>query len=126
MAKFTQETIKGIKKGDKFTMVSFTGMNLGQYEVTATSKTQFKAVKSDGTELVFNRADGTQANANNPKYANKAVDLMDAPERKAPAPKKVDKKAAKKAEDKKVTKKEELPAEEDFDGEEDDGDWEEA
>ena len=125
MAKFTQETIKGIKKGDKFTIVSFTGMNLGQYEVTAVSKTQFKTVKSDGTELVFNRKDGTQANAKNEKYANKAVDLMDAPERKAPAPKKVDKKAAKKAEDKKV-EKEELPAEEDFDGEEDDEDWEEA
>ena len=130
--KFTQDTIKGIKKGEKFTMVSFTGMNLGQYEVTATSKTQFKAVKTDGTELIFNRADGTQANANNPKYANKAVDLMDAPERKAPTPKKVEatgaipapKKAAKKADTK--VEKQEIPAEEDFDGEEDDGDWEEA
>ena len=123
--KFTQDTIKGIKKGDKFTMVSFTGMNLGQFEVTAVSKTQFKTVRSNGDELVFNKADGTQANANNPKYANKAVDLMDAPERKAPAPKKATKKATKKAEDKKV-ETEELPADEDFDGEEDDGDWEEA
>lgn len=122
MAKtFTQDTIKGIKKGDKFTMVSFTGMNLGQYEVTAVSKTQFKAVKTDGTELIFNRADGTQANANNPKYANKAVDLMDAPERKAPTPRKV----TPKAEEPQV-ENEELPADEDFDGEEDDEDWEEA
>lgn len=132
MAKFTQETIKGIKKGDKFTIVSFTGMNLGQFEVTAVSKTQFKTVKSDGTELVFNRADGVQANANNAKYANKAVDLMDEPERKAPTPKKAapkkaetPKKASKKAEDTKV-EEQELPAEEDFDGEEDDADWEEA
>lgn len=124
--KLTQDTIKGIKKGDKFTIVSFTGMNLGQFEVTAVSKTQFKTVKSNGDELVFNKADGTQANANNPKYANKAVDLMDAPEKKVPAPKKAAKKADKKAESKKVTKKEELPAEEDFDGEEDDEDWEEA
>ena len=123
MANYTQNTIKGIKKGDKFTMVSFTGMNLGQYEVTAVSKTQFKAVKSDGTELIFNRADGTQANANNPKYANKAVDLMDAPERKAPTPRK----AAPKAEAPKAkVETEELPADDDFDGEEDDGDWEEA
>lgn len=121
MANFTQNTIKGIKKGDKFTMVSFTGMNLGQYEVTAVSKTQFKAVKADGTELIFNRADGTQANANNPKYANKAVDLMDAPERKAPTPRKAETKKATKVETK------ELPAEDDgFDGEEDDEDWEDA
>lgn len=123
MAKFTQDTIKGIKKGDKFTMVSFTGMNLGQYEVTAVSKTQFKAVKTDGTELIFNRADGVQANANNPKYANKAVDLMDAPERKAPTPRKAAE--PKKAEAVK-TETQEIPADDDFDGEEDDGDWEEA
>lgn len=123
MAKFTQDTIKGIKKGEKFTMVSFTGMNLGQYEVTAVSKTQFKAVKSDGTELIFNRADGTQANANNPKYANKAVDLMDAPERKAPTPRKA---AAPKKNTKVEVEEQELPADEDFEGEEDDGDWEDA
>lgn len=120
MANFTQNTIKGIKKGDKFTMVSFTGMNLGQYEVTAVSKTQFKAVKADGTELIFNRADGAQANANNPKYANKAVDLMDAPERKAPTPRKAAPQKASK------TEEQELPADDDFDGEEDDGDWEDA
>ena len=126
MAKYSQNTIKDIKKGDKFTMVSFTGMNLGQYEVTATSKTQFKAVKTDGTELIFNRADGNQANANNPKYANKAVDLMDAPERKAPTPRKATEKKAAPAPAK--TEEQELPAEEDFDGEEDEdeGDWEEA
>lgn len=123
MAKFTQDTIKGIKKGEKFTMVSFTGMNLGQYEVTAVSKTQFKAVKSDGTELIFNRADGTQANANNPKYANKAVDLMDAPERKAPTPRKA---AAPKKNTKVEVEEQELPADEDFEGEEDDGGWEDA
>ena len=123
MAKFTQDTIKGIKKGEKFTMVSFTGMNLGQYEVTAVSKTQFKAVKSDGTELIFNRADGTQANANNPKYANKAVDLMDAPDRKAPTPRKA---AAPKKNTKVEVEEQELPANEDFEGEEDDGDWEDA
>lgn len=123
--KFTQDTIKGIKKGEKFTMVSFTGMNLGQFEVTAVSKTQFKAVRANGEELVFNRKDGVQANAKNEKYANKAVDLMDAPERKAPTPRKASKKASKKAEDIKV-EEQELPADEDFDGEEDDADWEEA
>lgn len=125
MANFTQNTIKGIKKGEKFTMVSFTGMNLGQYEVTAVSKNQFKAVKADGTELIFNRADGTQANANNPKYANKAVDLMEAPERKAPTPRKA---AApkKNAKAEAEVEEQELPADEDFDGEEDDGDWEDA
>ena len=129
MANFTQNTIKDIKKGAKFTMVSFTGMNLGQYEVTAVSKTQFKAVKTDGTELIFNRADGVQANANNPKYANKAVDLMDAPERKAPTPRKATPKADTEADIKPADAKveeAELPAEEDFDGEEEDGDWEEV
>lgn len=129
MAKnFKQDTIKGIKKGEKFTMVSFTGMNLGQYEVTAVSKTQFKAVNAKGDELIFNRKDGVQANAKNPKYANMAVDLMDAPERKAPTPRKAEKpakKSGKKAEEK-VEEKVDLPADEDFDGEEDDEDWEEA
>jgi len=83
MISYTQKTIKDIKKGNTFSMVSFTGMNLGQFEVTAVSKSQFNAVKADGSELIFNRADGTQANAANAKYANKAVDKLPIPERKA-------------------------------------------
>jgi hypothetical protein len=129
MANYTQKTIANIKKGEKFSMVSFTGMNLGQYEVTAVSKNQFKAVKTDGTELIFNKKDGEQANANNPKYANKAVDLMEAPERKVPAAKPATKteKPAGKTKPETKTETKEQDAGEDFEGEEsgDDG-WEEA
>jgi hypothetical protein len=97
MAKtYTTKTLATIKKGDIVTLLSFTNMNLGQFEVTAVSKTQFKVISKKGAELVFNKKDGTQANAENAKYANKAVDKADLPERNTAGIKKP-KKAAKAA-----------------------------
>ena len=75
----TQTTLSSLKVGGKFSVTTFTGLNIGQFTVSSATKTQFSAVKADGTEMVFDRKTGAQLNASNPKYANKAVDLMDAP-----------------------------------------------
>lgn len=92
-------TLKNAKVGDKVSMLTFTGMNLGQFEITKAGKTKLAVMKKDGTQAEFSRETGIQTNANNPKYANKIVDPIDdtatkAVEKKAPA-----KKAAKKAEE---------------------------
>lgn len=96
----TISTLKTAKVGDKVTMLTFTGMNLGQFEVTKANKTKIAILKKDGTEAVFSRETGLQTNAENPKYANKVVDPMPEPEKKAPA-----KKAVKKAEEAPVEEK---------------------
>ena len=93
-------TLKTAKVGDKVTMLTFTGMNLGQFEITKASKTKIAILKKDGTEAIFARETGAQTNADNPKYANKVVDPMPEPEKKAPV-----KKAAKKVEEAPVEKK---------------------
>lgn len=83
-------TLKTVKVGDKVTMLTFTGMNLGQFEVTKAGKTKIAIVKKDGTQAEFSRETGLQTNADNPKYANKVVDLIPETEKKAPV-KKVEK-----------------------------------
>ena len=119
-------TLKTAKVGDKVTMLTFTGMNLGQFEITKAGKAKIAIMKKDGTQAEFSRETGLQTNANNPKYANKVVDPMPEPEKKAPA-KKAPKaeesapkaeKPAKKAE-KKVEKVEIEDDSEDFDDEAD-------
>ena len=87
-------TLKTAKVGDKVTMLTFTGMNLGQFAITKAGKTKIAILKKDGTQAEFSRETGLQTNADNPKYANKVVDPIPEPEKKAPV-----KKAAKKAEE---------------------------
>lgn len=140
-------TLKTAKVGDKVTMLTFTGMNLGQFEITKAGKTKVALMKKDGTQAEFNRADGIQTNATNPKYANKIVDPIAEPEKKVPvkkaaapakaeeveeveeAPKatKAEKKAPKAAKPAKKVEKVEIEEDaEDFDDEEDlDDDFEE-
>lgn len=93
-------TLKTAKVGDKVTMLTFTGMNLGQFEIAKAGKTKLAIIKKDGTQAEFSRETGIQTNANNPKYANKIVDPIDDTATKAPA------KPAKKAETKKTAKAE--------------------
>ena len=134
-------TLKNAKVGDKVSMLTFTGMNLGQFEITKAGKTKIAIMKKDGTQAEFSRETGIQTNANNPKYANKIVDPIDdtatkaAPEKKAPAkkaaakkaeeteeaPAKVEKKAPAKAAAKntKKTTKEVIPEDADDFGDED-------
>ena len=129
----TISTLKNAKVGDKVSMVTFTGMNLGQFEITKAGKTKLAVMKKDGTQAEFSRETGIQTNANNPKYANKIVDPIPetetkaAPEKKAPAKKAAAKKTeeAPKAEKKapaKATKKVEkveIPEDADDFGDED-------
>lgn len=131
-------TLKNAKVGDKVTMLTFTGMNLGQFEITKAGKTKIAIQKKDGTQAEFSRETGLQTNANNPKYANKIVDPIDeaAPkaEKKAPAkkaekseaPAKAEKKPAKGGKTAKKTEKVEIPEDaDDFEDEDLDDDFEE-
>lgn len=119
------KTLKNAKVGDKVTMLTFTGMNLGQFEITKAGKTKIAILKKDGTQAEFSRETGLQTNATNAKYANKVVDPIPEPEKKAPAKKveapKPEKKATKP--EKKVEKVEidEVEAE-DLDDEDEDFD----
>jgi outer membrane biosynthesis protein TonB len=126
MSNTTIKTLKTAKVGDKVTMLTFTGMNLGQFEVTKSGKTKIAIVKKDGTVAEFSRETGIQTNATNPKYANKVVDPMPEPEKKAPAKKveapKPEKKAPKA--EKKVEKVEIPDDAEDFEDEDLDDDLE--
>ena len=99
----TINTLKTAKVGDKVTMLTFTGMNLGQFEVAKAGKTKIAIIKKDGTQAEFSRETGLQTNATNAKYANKVVDPIPEPEKKAPA--KVEKTTEKAAEEKAVEKK---------------------
>lgn len=98
-------TLKTAKVGDKVTMLTFTGMNLGQFEITKAGKAKIAIMKKDGTQADFSRETGIQTNANNPKYANKVVDPIPEPEKKAPV-----KKAEPKAEPEENTPKAEKPS----------------
>lgn len=133
----TIKTLKTAKVGDKVTMLTFTGMNLGQFEITKAGKTKIAIMKKDGTQAEFNRETGLQSNANNPKYANKVVDPIPEPEKKAPVKKaekaaeetveaKVEKKTAKTAKPAKKVEKVEIEDDaEDFEDEDLDDDFEE-
>lgn len=123
-------TLKNAKVGDKVSMLTFTGMNLGQFEITKAGKTKLAVMKKDGTQAEFSRETGIQTNANNPKYANKIVDPIDEAatkaEKKAPAKKsakeeaKPEKKSAKAAaKSTKKTTKVEIPEDADDFGDED-------
>ena len=84
MSNTTIKTLKTAKVGDKVTMLGFTGMNLGQFEIAKAGKTKLAITKKNGDVAEFSRETGLQTNANNPKYANKIVDPI--PEEKKAAP----------------------------------------
>lgn len=90
-------TLKTAKVGDKVTMLTFTGMNLGQFEIAKAGKTKLAVMTKKGFMAEFSRETGIQLNANNPKFANKIVDPIDEAAPKAAAPKAEKKAAAKKA-----------------------------
>ena len=95
-------TLKTAKVGDKVTMLTFTGMNLGQFEITKAGKTKICVTTKKGAQAEFSRETGIQTNANNPKFANKVVDPVDASESKGD--KKADAKPEKSAAEKKSKK----------------------
>jgi hypothetical protein len=97
MSNNTIKTLKTAKVGDKVSMLTFTGMNLGQFEIAKAGKTKLAITKKNGDVAEFSRETGLQTNANNPKFANRIVDAIPEVE-KAPAKKAPAKKAAKKVE----------------------------
>lgn len=115
-------TLKTAKVGDKVTMLTFTGMNLGQFAITKAGKSKVAILKKDGTQAEFSRETGLQTNADNPKYANKIVDPIAEPVKKTPA--KPEKKAEAPAPKKKAApapkKVEKVEIEDDADDFEDD------
>ena len=85
----TIKTLKTAKAGDKVTMLTFTGMNLGQFEIAKASKTKLAITKKNGDTAEFSRETGIQTNAANEKYANKIVDPIPVEKKEAPAKKAV-------------------------------------
>lgn len=119
-------SVASVKKGQRVSMFTFTGMNLGQFEVVAATKETISVEKKDGTIAEFSRKTGKQTNASNEKYANKITEPVDEP-KKSPVKAKPVKKDEPKAKDKKGKKVVEEPEEdedieedEDFEEDEDD------
>lgn len=118
------------KKGDKVHLYAFTGMYLGEYEITASNKTTVSITKANGDVVSFDRKTGKQLDVANERYANSISDekrpgTKDAKTKKkgeAPASKKA-KKPAKAAAKKSKPEPEEEEEDED---EDDDDEYEEA
>lgn len=87
--------MKNLKEGDIVALVGFTGIRLTDVEIVGATKTQVKALKADGSEMIFSKKDGVQTNVEKgkEKYANKIMSLEDAPvnkkrKKQQPKPKK--------------------------------------
>lgn len=109
------------KKGDTIHMYAFTGMYLGEFEITTSDKKSISILLKSGKTVKFDRETGKQLDAKTPRCASYVLEEK-APEKK-PAPKKA-KKAAESKPTKKATKKAKpAPVVEE---EDDDEDYEEA
>lgn len=58
------------KKIEEVTLMTFTGMKIGSYKVTAETDTEVSIVTNKGT-LTFDKTTLRQTNSTNPKFANK-------------------------------------------------------
>lgn len=109
------------KKGEKVIVKGFTGIKLGVFEVTGTTKKTISVTKRNGDEMIFDRKTGKQTNIEEgkEKYANTAIDddgSYVAPTRKkAAAPAKEEKSSKKPS---KKSSKKPVPVEEDEDEDE--------
>ena len=112
------------KKGEKIHMYAFTGMYLGEFEITAADKKTVSIVQKNGRTTTFDRETGKQVDAKTPRCASRIT------EEKEPEKKKSDKKApAKKTAAKptaKKTKKAPKPEVVDDEEEVDDDEYEDA
>lgn len=109
------------KKGEKVIVKGFTGIKLGVFEVTSTTKKTISVTKRSGDEMIFDRKTGKQTNIEEgkEKYANTAMDddgSYVAPTRKKAAAPAKEEKSSKKP-NKKSSKKS-APVEEDEDEDE--------
>jgi preprotein translocase subunit YajC len=115
MGKFTE-----LKKGDKISVLTFTGMVvLRGATITRATKTKVEVTKQNGDILEFSKSTGKQTNANNAKYANKLCLVEETPKQKQSTPAAKKKTAPKKkAPAKKKVEVEEIEDEEDEEEEE--------
>lgn len=108
------------KKGEKVHMYAFTGMYLGEFEITAADKKTVSIVQKNGRTTTFDRETGKQLDAKTPRCASRVTEEKE-PEKKktakkAPAKKTAAKPAAKKT--KKAPEPEVVDDEEDIDDDE--------
>lgn len=112
------------KKGEKVHMYAFTGMYLGEFEITAADKKTVSIVQKNGRTTTFDRETGKQVDAKTPRCASRVTEEKE-PEKKkstkkAPAKKTAAKPAAKK------TKKDPEPEVVDDEEDVDDDEYEDA
>jgi hypothetical protein len=87
------------KKGETVHMYAFTGMYLGEFEITASDKKTISIVQKNGRTTKFDRETGKQVDAKTPRCASRVT------EEKEPEKKKAASKKSKKEEVKKPVKK---------------------
>lgn len=116
------------KKGEKIHMYAFTGMYLGEFEITASDKKTISIVQKNGRTTTFDRETGKQIDAKTPRCASRVTEEKE-PEKKksakkAPAAKKTAAKPTKKT--KKAPEPEVVDDEEDVEEDVDDDEYEDA
>lgn len=108
------------KKGEKVHMYAFTGMYLGEFEITAADKKTVSIVQKNGRTTTFDRETGKQVDAKTPRCASRVTEEKEPAKKKsakkAPAKKTAAKPAAKKT--KKAPEPEVVEDEEDVDDDE--------
>lgn len=105
------------KKGEKIHMYAFTGMYLGEFEITASDKKTISIVQKNGKTTTFDRETGKQMNAKTPRCSSYVSEEKTADNKKNK--KKATKKPiTKKAAAKKAPKPEAVDEEEDIDDDE--------
>lgn len=112
------------KKGEKIHMYAFTGMYLGEFEITAADKKTISIVQKNGRTTTFDRETGKQVDAKTPRCASRVTEEKE-PEKKKSAKKAPAKKTAAKTAAKK-TKKAPEPEVVDDEEEVDDDEYEDA
>lgn len=89
------------KKGEKVHMYAFTGMYLGEFEITAADKKTISIVQKNGRTTTFDRETGKQVDAKTPRCASRVTEEKEPDKKKATkkaaAPAKTTSKPAKKA-----------------------------
>ena len=74
------------KKGEKVHMYAFTGMYLGEFEITASDKKTISIVQKNGRTTTFDRETGKQIDAKTPRCASRVTEEKE-PEKKKTAKK---------------------------------------
>lgn len=115
------------KKGEKIHMYAFTGMYLGEFEITASDKKTISIVQKNGRTTTFDRETGKQIDAKTPRCASRVTEEKE-PEKKKSAKKAPAKKTAAKPtkKTKKAPEPEVVDDEEDVDDDVDDDEYEDA